>query len=332
MNRIRGLWLFHPVNPVHPVRSHTVRNAFVNELVRQARLNPRLFLIVGDVGFSAVEPFAAEFPERFLNAGVAEQNLTGVAAGLASEGYQAFTYSIANFPTLRCLEQIRNDICYHNLPVVVTAVGGGVAYGNMGYSHHAVQDLAVMRALPNITVLSPADPGEAGECVQFLASHPGPAYLRLGKAGEQMLHSVRGIAGGPLVIRAADSPVALAATGSVLAVALAAADALDQHHNLPLAVYSCPWLKPCAPEFFQPLWRHQRLISLEDHLPVGGFGELLRQFKPPSVGLTALTLSEQAAALVGTQAFLREHSGLTVENLLRMVLEDNLLSPTRGED
>ena len=146
-----------------------MRTAFIQELIRQARIRPDIFLVVGDLGYSVVEPFMEEFPGRFLNAGVAEQNMTGVAAGLASEGYHVFTYSIANFPTIRCLEQIRNDVAYHRLPVTVVSVGAGLAYGNLGYSHHAVQDIAIMRTLPELTILSPADPGEAQESVQWLA-------------------------------------------------------------------------------------------------------------------------------------------------------------------
>ena len=141
-----------------------MRTAFIQELIVQARIHPDIFLVVGDLGYSVIEPFAAEFPDRYLNAGVAEQNMTGVAAGLASEGWHVFTYSIANFPTLRCFEQIRNDIAYHKLPVTVVAVGAGLAYGSLGYSHHAVQDIAVMRTLPELTLLSPADPGETREC------------------------------------------------------------------------------------------------------------------------------------------------------------------------
>src|SRR6187431_2921481 len=118
-----------------------MRNAFIEELSTLAEANDNIVLVVGDLGYSVVEPFAQRFPDRFLNAGVAEQNMTGLAAGLASEGYHVFTYSIANFPTLRCLEQIRNDVCYHVLPVTVVAVGAGLAYGNLGYSHHAVQDI-----------------------------------------------------------------------------------------------------------------------------------------------------------------------------------------------
>src|ERR1043165_5258230 len=109
-----------------------MRNEFVDELTREARRNPRVFLIVGDLGYSVVEPFAREFPDRFINAGVAEQGMTGMAAGLASEGFQVFTYSIANFPTFRCAEQFRNDVAYHGFPVTAVAVGGGVSYGNLG--------------------------------------------------------------------------------------------------------------------------------------------------------------------------------------------------------
>jgi transketolase len=296
-----------------------MRTAFINALIQQARVNPKLFLVVGDLGFSVVEPFAQEFPDRYLNAGVAEQNMTGIAAGLASEGYHVFTYSIANFPTVRCLEQIRNDVCYHNLPVTITAVGGGLAYGNLGYTHHAVQDLAVMRAMPNITVLSPADPGETVECVEHLSRKPGPSYLRLGKAGEKALHAVRGLEKGPLQVRPGNSGTALVATGSVLSLALEAAELL-QEGQMEVAVYSCPWLKPCDRKFFEPLWRHPRLVSIEEHLAVGGLGDLLRQLKPVSVEITSIALPEDESSRVGSQDYLRKQSGLSVEALLEAVL------------
>src|SRR5690242_12509930 len=127
-----------------------MRTRFINQLADLARTHPNLFLLVADLGFSVVESFASEFPDRFMNVGVAEQNMTGIAAGLASEGFHVFTYSIANFPTLRCLEQIRNDVCYHRFPVTIVAVGAGLAYGNLGYSHHAVQDIGIMRSLPEL--------------------------------------------------------------------------------------------------------------------------------------------------------------------------------------
>lgn len=289
-----------------------MRTAFIQELLRQARLHPRLFLVVGDLGFSVVEPFAAEFPDRFLNAGVAEQNMTSVAAGLASEGWHVFTYSIANFPTLRCLEQIRNDVCYHRVPVTVVAVGAGLAYGNLGFSHHGIHDLAALRPLPYLTVLSPADPGETEACVRWLARHPGPSYLRLGKAGEARLHETTEGFPHPLEVRPRQGSLAVVATGSVLAVALAAADQLEAR-GLPTAVFSCPCLKPATRESWSALWRYPRLITLEEHVAAGGLGSLVRELAPDDVRVRHLAIPEDAASLVGSQEHLRQACGLTAE-------------------
>ena len=162
-----------------------MRDAFIRTLIERARVDKRVFLIIGDLGFGVVEGFAAEFPERFVNAGVSEQSMIGVAAGLADSGYHPFVYSIANFPTFRCLEQLRNDVCYHKLPTTVVSVGAGFAYGALGYSHHAVEDAAVMRALPGMTVVSPADPWETSKATLALADLSSPSYLRLGRRENQ---------------------------------------------------------------------------------------------------------------------------------------------------
>src|SRR6266545_8410033 len=130
-----------------------MRGAFIETLNALAAGNPRIWLVCGDLGYSVLESFARAFPDRYVNAGVAEQNMTGLAAGLALAGNIALTYSIANFPVMRCLEQIRNDVCYHRLNVKIVAVGGGLAYGPAGYTHHGVEDLAIMRVMPNMTVL-----------------------------------------------------------------------------------------------------------------------------------------------------------------------------------
>src|SRR5216110_3533520 len=161
-----------------------MRTAFFRALLELAAADERVNLVVGDLGFGVVEPFVERFPARFFNAGVAEQNMTGIAAGLALSGKTVFTYSIANFPTLRCLEQIRNDVCYHRANVKIVSVGAGLSYGALGYSHHAVQDLACMRSLGGMLMATPCDPVETVAVVRFLCTHDGPAYLRLGKAGE----------------------------------------------------------------------------------------------------------------------------------------------------
>ncbi|NBU94176.1 MAG: transketolase, partial [Actinobacteria bacterium] len=165
-----------------------MRNTFIDELVKLAHQHPNIALVVGDLGYSVIEPFADQFPDRFINAGIAEQNMTGLAAGMASEGYHVFTYSIANFPTFRCAEQIRNDVDYHKLPVTIVTVGGGLAYGALGYSHHAIQDYSLIRSMPNMLITAPGDPMEVRACLRYLTSNPQPSYLRLGKSGEPCFH------------------------------------------------------------------------------------------------------------------------------------------------
>ena len=166
-----------------------MRTAFINTLNELASRDERIWLLCGDLGFSVLEPFAKSFPNRYVNVGVAEQNMTGVAAGLALSGKIVFTYSIANFPVIRCLEQIRNDVCAHNLNVKIVSVGGGFAYGSAGYTHHGTEDLAIMRVLPNMTVLAPGDPVETRLLTVAATEQPGPCYLRLGKAGEPTIHT-----------------------------------------------------------------------------------------------------------------------------------------------
>jgi len=251
-----------------------MRNTFIETLTACASVDPRIFLVVGDLGFSVVETFSKKFPERFLNAGVAEQNMTGVAAGLAMAGYKVFTYSIANFPTLRCLEQIRNDVCYHGLDVTIVAVGGGLGYGPLGYSHHAVQDIACLRGFPGILMATPGDPYETEAVTRALVRHRGPAYLRLGKGGEPQ--------GGPactiedqgirIIERFGDST--LLTCGNLLG-------------------FVAPWAKSCQAGLASvPLWgtdermkkmirdfisNYRRVVIVEEHLAGGGFGSFVRE-------------------------------------------------------
>ena len=297
-----------------------MRTAFIKQLQIEARSNKNLFLIVGDLGYSVVESFASEFPDRYLNVGVAEQNMTGVAAGLASEGWHVFTYSIANFPTLRCLEQIRNDICYHKFPVTVVSIGAGVSYGNLGYSHHAVQDLAIMRALGDMVVLSPADPGEARESVRWLAANPGPSYLRLGKAGEPELYKMTSeISAEPICVRASVGDTAIVASGSILKVALESADicALQGHS---VAVYSVPWIHPLDGPSLNDLTRFSSIFALEEHVSAGGLASCLREHLPPATVVESCALPLNVLRQVGSQNYLRKAAGLSADLLAARVM------------
>src|SRR5512146_828433 len=206
-----------------------MRNGFFRALFDLARNDQRIQLVVGDLGFGVVEPFIKELPAQFTNSGVAEQNMTGIAAGLALSGKIVFTYSIGNFPTLRCLEQIRNDVCYHQANVKVVAVGGGYAYGALGMTHHATEDLAIMRALPGMTPVAPGDPLEAEEATRAVAALPEPCYLRLGRAGETRVHqaAINFRIGKAIVVREG-SDITFISTGGMLTTAVEVADRLQE--------------------------------------------------------------------------------------------------------
>lgn len=299
-----------------------MRNAFIGELVVLAEDNPRVALVVGDLGFSVIEPFAERFPDRFINAGVAEQNMMGLAAGMASEGYHVFVYSIANFPTFRCAEQIRNDIAYHQLPVTVVAVGGGLAYGALGYSHHAVQDYGLLRLFPNLLIAAPGDPMEVRACLRHLVANPQPSYLRLGKNGEPSFHRTPPVLspGAWLTLRPAqESAPVLLSTGATLAQAMAWSQVVP---GPALRVCSLPlWGMACKGAQAAQIGSAERLITLEDHLHDGGFGswmgEALADHPKLRAGHRAIALDPAVCGMVGGQGMLNQWGGLTREALLQ---------------
>lgn len=295
-----------------------MRNAFINELVVGARSNTNIALIVGDLGFSVVEPFADEFPDRFINAGVAEQNMMGVAAGMASEGYHVFVYSIGVFPTFRCAEQIRNDVDYHKLPVTIVTVGGGLAYGALGYSHHVVQDYALMRSLPNMLIAAPGDPMETRACVRYLLEHPQPSYLRLAKAGEPFFHTdVPEIKPGVWlpVMSAGSQEISgqtLLTTGGALAIAMQWKEAGQFADH---AIASMPlWGQAAKASQVTQVSAVQRLVTVEDHLIDGGFGSWLLESVANQGGLSERIrmrgLDPIVCGTVGSQVTLNKLGGL----------------------
>jgi transketolase len=303
-----------------------MRNAFFRALLDLAGRDDRIHLVVGDLGFGVVEPFVERFPARFLNAGVAEQNMTGIAAGLALCGKTVFTYSIANFPTLRCLEHIRNDICYHNANVKVVAVGGGFAYGALGMTHHATEDLAIMRALPRLTVIAPGDPLEAECATEAIARDPGPCYLRLGRAGEPRVHEGPiGFRVGQAIILRDGRAVTLISTGSMLRTALHAANRLTAE-GFPARVLSMHTLKPLDKEAVLAAAREtDAIVTLEEHSIMGGLGgavaEVLAEAGAEGVLFKRIGLPPVFSSDVGSQEYLQYLNGLTPEHVSATVRE-----------
>jgi transketolase len=311
-----------------------MRTAFIEELVRLAEQDERIWLVCGDLGYSVLEAFGDRFPRRYLNAGVAEQNMTGIAAGLALMGKTVFTYSIANFPVMRCLEQIRNDVCYHNLNVKIVAVGGGLAYGSHGYTHHGVEDLAVMSALPNITVAAPGDPVEARAVTRIIASRPGAAYLRLGKAGEPVLHSAEtSVNYGKAIIMRGGDDLTLISIGGMLANTLSAADKLAEA-GYSVRVMSMPFAVPLDEEAIQTAVTETAVILTVEEHGIGGLGtavgECIARFGGVAV-FVPLRLGRSPIRTAGSQEQLRASQGLSVEGIVHSAEDACRLRKTKSE-
>ncbi len=291
-----------------------MRNTFINNLINHARSKKNIALVVGDLGYSVVEPFADEFPDRFINAGVAEQNMTGIAAGMASEGYHVFTYSIANFPLFRCAEQIRNDVDYHNLPVTIVSVGGGLAYGNLGYSHHGIQDFALTRSMPNMLIAAPGDPEEMDTCVDFLVNNPQPSYLRINKSGEPSIHSAKPSfsAGEVNIMHNQHSSKLILTTGAVLQLAYNACNS-DAEIKQNWAVGSLPiWGEKTREKVYDQLKNFKEIVTIEEHLPAGGFASYLLE---SGLKVKPFCLNNTVCGAVGEQSYLLQEYGLNQDNI-----------------
>ncbi|MHB8449157.1 MAG: transketolase family protein [Mycobacteriales bacterium] len=291
-----------------------MRAAFFRTLMEAATVDPRIHLVTGDLGFGVIEPLASACPGQVINAGVAEQAMTGIAAGLALAGAKVFTYSIGNFPTLRCLEQVRNDVAYHGADVTVVAVGGGLAYGALGVSHHATEDLAIMRAIPTLTVAAPGDPLETERVTQALLASGGPAYLRLGKSGEPTVHErCPPLPPGTSVVLRDGRDCAVLVTGAMLPVAVAVAEQLSES-GVAVRLVSFPWVQPIDEKEILRAARDCRMVaSIEEHSVSGGLGGVVAELLaglPGHAPLLRIGLPRQFTSIVGTQAHLREVYGL----------------------
>ena len=288
-----------------------MRNETIEALTAYARANPDVMLLTADLGYSVLEQFQTALPEQYVNVGVCEQAMVGIAAGLALSGRRVALYSIANFPTLRCLEQLRNDVAYHDLPVTVIAVGGGLAYGAQGYTHHGLEDVGIMAMLPNMAVVCPADPHEAVCILPQLMERRRPAYLRLGRSGEPALHApTTPVAWERAISMRQGHDVALLATGPILGRALKAAEALAAR-GVEASVISFPSVRPFDAEAVAQAARaHRALVTVEEHSVEGGFGTRIADFLLQR-GLTPrfakFGVTDALRGKVGSQGWLLDH-------------------------
>ena len=301
-----------------------MRDTFTCCLEAYAETHPELVLVTGDLGFGVLFPYMKKFPDRFINAGIAEQAMMSMAAGMALEGKTVFTYSIGNFPTLRCLEQIRNDCAYHGANVKIVCIGGGYVYGSLGMSHHATEDLAVMRSLPDVAVFAPADKVEAAEVARAVAKHPGTCYIRLGRGGEAVIReSIDNFRIGKAIPVCTGSRVAIFSTGDIYGEVAAAREILERSGITP-TIYTFPTVKPLDEETIQLCAAsHELIVTCEEHNLSGGFGsavaEVLAQ-TASSARLLRLGIPDTYCATVGDQSHLRRQYGLKGDQIAHRIL------------
>ena len=304
-----------------------MRDTFVRTLIQLAKEDRNIELITGDLGFGVLQPFWEQCPDQFTNAGIAEQNMTTVAAGMALTGKKVFTYSIGNFPTLRCLEQIRNDCTYHNANVKIVCIGGGFVYGSLGMSHQATEDLAILRALPDIVVLAPADLVEAEECTRALVQYNGTAYLRLGRGGEKRIHEkIENFQIGKAVKVNDGKRVVIFSTGAIFEEVREAYDILAEAGYKP-AVYTFPTVKPIDKDTIENSAREFELVvTCEEHNIVGGFGsavsEVMSEMKNRKAYLLRIGLNDEYSVRVGDQKYLRQQYGLDAKSIAEKIQKE----------
>lgn len=303
-----------------------MRDTFVKTLLELAKEDKNIELVTGDLGFGVLKPYWEQVPNQFTNAGIAEQNMTSVAAGMALEGKTVFTYSIGNFPTLRCLEQIRNDCAYHNANVKIVCVGGGFVYGSLGMSHHATEDIAILRALPGVVVMAPGDLVEAVECTKALANYKGTAYLRLGRGGEKRIHKeILDFEIGKAIKVKEGKQIAIFSTGAIFDEVDTAYKELINKGYSP-AVYTFPTVKPIDKRLIEEIAKDFDLIvTCEEHNIVGGFGsavaEIMAEAKERRARLIRIGLNDEYSVRVGNQNYLREQYGMSSKAIVRKIEE-----------
>ncbi len=295
-----------------------MRDAFVRALMREMESSPKTLLVTGDLGFGVLRPVKEAFGDRLINAGIAEQSMVGLAAGLSAAGWKVVVYSIGNFPTLRPLEQIRNDCAYHGADVKIVCVGGGFVYGSLGMTHHATEDMAVMRAIPGITCFAPGDPEEAEAAARAMFALRGPCYLRIGRSSEPRIHEkpLEGWKIPDSVLCREGKDLALFSSGGILPEVMGAAELLEEK-GIRAEVRSFPCFKPLDGEAVRAAARRFPLIvTVEEHTVVGGFGGAVCEAaaeSPASCRILRLGLEDTFSTVVGDQQYLRKYYGIDRE-------------------
>jgi len=304
-----------------------MRDAFARELVTLAGDNERIVLLSGDIGNRMFDDFKTRFPNRFYNCGIAEANMMGMAAGLALSGLQPVVYTIVPFVTTRCLEQIRVDVCYHDAPVIIVGVGGGLSYASLGATHHSCEDIAMLRALPHMTVVCPGDACETRLALRAAAAYGAPVYLRIGKKGEPDVHSsVPDFEIGKGITIRSGEDVALLSIGNILPIANDAADLIDQQ-DVSARLVSFHTAKPLDDELLAQVFASSSIVvTIEEHGTLGGLGGAVAEWmtsQPQAPRARLLSIGTRDTFLHGASSHVqaRNMCGLDANTIAQRVLE-----------
>ena len=295
-----------------------MRTAFMQTLIQAAQQDPNLYLLVGDVGFSVIEEFQQKFQHRYINAGIAEQSMIGLAAGLAMAGKNVFVYSIVPFVTMRCFEQVRDDLCYQNLPVKIVGTGAGLDYGSLGGTHHSIEDMAIMRCIPGMTVLAPGSFYETQALTKELCSYQGPAYLRLSRSDNAVPYATDTavIIGSPIEI-IPNAKRILITTGNMLDLGYTICKTL-QAQGINLGLVSMPTIKPLNLQWLQKD-SLEAIYTLEEHNYFGGMGEAIGAYIAQNferkITFKPFAINDEYCHVGGKSEYLRQQLGLSLQSI-----------------
>ncbi len=303
-----------------------MRSTFINTLTEMARNNPKIICVIGDTGFSVFENFEKEFGERFVNVGIAEQNFVGFGAGLAAMGMRPYIYNVVSFMTLRSLEQIELDICYQENPVVLVGVGGGHAYGPAGPTHHAYFDIGIMRMMPNMTVVCPADPVEMRAVMLASENYREPLYIRIGRSVDPIIHKgeIDFQIGKALKMHEGTDGVLFAA-GTMVKDALCVLKILEQR-GIKIALYSMHTIKPLDEDcIIKALEQYPAIFTLEEHSKIGGLGSaveeiLVQQMENRNIKFKKFGFPDMFAPVTGSREYLNKLYGIDAESVAEQII------------
>jgi len=293
-------------------------------MTRLAGIDKRVVVLSGDIGNKLFDKLKLVDEKRFYNCGIAEANMMGVAAGMAMSGLRPFVYTITPFTTTRCFEQIRVDVCYHHVPVVIVGTGSGLSYSDLGPTHHSLEDMAILRTLPGMRVLAPCDASELRQALHEVLKDDSPTYIRIGKKGEADIHTtLPDLKLGKVLVVRPGTDVALLCAGNMMAATLRAADLLAAD-GISAEVVSFHTVKPLDADYLQQAAsRFKLLVTVEEHSRIGGFGSAVAEWRmlhPRNVAQLGFGTDDVFMHEVGTQAYARKKFGLTADNIAATTL------------